>query len=154
MTAEQAEELRSKKRPKERQTDEEKWAWIYRILFGRNLGCTPSPCRLPCRLKFPSGIDEQPPRYAGTTVQLTSLADYSTETDDTGYYRISRCQMRSLRAHNPPPELKLKFERGVGEVVRSISGRELKRISELACDYMAGIVEHYNGVGDDLLDVY
>ena len=47
MTTKQAEELRSKKRSKETQTDGEKWAWIYRVLFGRNLSldCIPSPCR-------------------------------------------------------------------------------------------------------------
>ena len=58
--------------------------------------------------------------------------------------------MQSLRAYNPPPDLKLKFEKGVGKVVRSASGRELNKISELACGYFAEIVERYHGVGDDI----
>ena len=47
MTAAQKKEIRSKKRTKHRQTEEQKWGRIYQILFRCDADCIPSPCEFP-----------------------------------------------------------------------------------------------------------
>ncbi|KAK0638550.1 hypothetical protein B0T16DRAFT_421346 [Cercophora newfieldiana] len=116
MTAAQREEIRSKKRTKHRQTEEEKWVRIYQILFGWDADCVPSPY-----------------------YENDSSSPSGTDTEDC--YRISKYDAQDLRAHNPPWDMKCRFESRVGEVMGMASGPQLKKISDLACDFVVEFME-------------
>ncbi|KAK4444602.1 hypothetical protein QBC34DRAFT_414917 [Podospora aff. communis PSN243] len=111
VTAAQESELRSKKRTKDSQTDEEKWRRIYGILFGWDEDCIPSPY----------------------------YENEDAESEE--YYHIPRRKVHELRAHNPPLELKFQFESDVGRVLGFASGPQLEKISDLACDLAAKFIE-------------
>ncbi|KAK0614549.1 hypothetical protein B0T14DRAFT_310150, partial [Immersiella caudata] len=114
MTAAQKSEVRSKKRTKDSQTDEEKWARIYGILFGWDTSDIPSPY-------YDDG--------------------QADEVDHEECYRISYSDVDRLRTHDPPYDLKCRFESSVGRVLGSASGPQLKKISDLACDLVVEFME-------------
>jgi hypothetical protein len=73
------------------------------------------------------------------------LSDYDEGQNDEGdheeYYRIPYYDVDQLRTHNPPFDLKCRFESSVGRVMGSASGPQLEKITGLACDFVVELME-------------